>query len=385
MAIGPETSSERERPIVERDLASARSAGLSYVTDQQTGIRRLRSRSGFRYIGIDGRPVKDIEALRRIRALAIPPAWTSVWICPSAAGHVQATGRDARGRKQYRYHRQWREVRDENKFHRMIAFGRLLPVVRGRIARDLEAPGLGRNKVLATLVRLLDLSAIRVGNDEYAHHNKSYGLTTLQDRHAKVNGSTIHLHFRGKAGRQHVLTIEDPGLARIVKRCQDLPGQELFQWRDKQGTLHDVTSGDVNAYLAEISGEVFTSKDFRTWTGTVLAAREFHALGEGTSRTRARGNIGRAIAGVAARLGNTPAVCRKCYIHPAILEAYQDGTLLRSMRRAGKSKPASPGPHLGRQEAVVLAVLRRKARDESGDHLQKKLEASLRRAKVHRV
>jgi DNA topoisomerase-1 len=375
------TEMDKTKKETAPEVATARSAGLQYVTDQQTGIRRLRAGGGFAFLSSTGRHLKDAAVLKRIRSLAVPPAWKDVWICPSAHGHIQATGRDARGRKQYRYHRHWHEARDEKKFDRMIAFGRVLPRIRHRVRGDLRSPGLGRKKILAAIVRLLDLCAIRVGNDEYASHNNSYGLTTLRNRHAKVNGSTIHLRFRGKAGKEHSLSVEHPGLARIVKKCQDLPGQELFQWVDETGKARAISSGHVNEYLAEITGEGFTSKDFRTWTGTVVAAlalREFKEIG---SQTRARANIVRAIERVAARLGNTPAVCRKCYVHPAILNSYLDGTLCRALHPDTKVEPrASHG--LRFEERAVLRLLKQQQSGRGEKGLRKKLRQSLSRAKA---
>lgn len=319
----------------------------------------------------------DTNVLKRINALAIPPAWKDVWICPSANGHLQATGRDARGRKQYRYHPRWREIRDENKFARMIAFGRALPKIRRRIRRDLRARGLGRDKILATIVRLMDLSAIRIGNDEYAHENKSYGLTTLKGRHARVNGNTIHFRFRGKSGKRHELSIANPRLARIVKKCQHLPGQELFQWVDEAGAVHDVTSDEVNVYLREISGSDFTSKDFRTWIGTVGAACALTESAGAVSQTRR--HINRAIEQVARRLGNTPAVCKKCYIHPAILDFFRDGSLVPALSNQA-TNPARSQSGLRSEEAAVLALLWQQRRGEK-KNLSEKLRSPSRRLK----
>lgn len=355
------------------EVAAAHEAGLRYVGAQREGIRRVRAGQGFRYVNAKGRRVIDTETLRRIRSLAIPPAWKDVWICPHTNGHIQATGRDDRKRKQYRYHNHWREVRDENKFNRMIAFGRALPRIRSRVRRDLRAQGLGRAKVLAAVVRLMDLSAIRIGNDEYAHDNKSYGLTTLRNHHATVNGSKIHLRFRGKSGKDHAITIEHPKLSRIVRRCQDLPGQELFGYIDESGEVRDVSSGDVNAYLLEISGSDFTSKDFRTWTGTVLAARALSEVEPAKSGRQVKRNIVHAIERVAERLGNTPAVCKKCYVHPEILESYRDGTL--SSRFNTWKKVAGLPP----EEATVVALLKARAR-RSAEPLEKRLKHSLKAA-----
>lgn len=336
--------------------ASARVAGLRYVSPALPGIGRRRARGGFRYVGPGGEPVREADTLARIRALAIPPAWEDVWICPLATGHLQATGRDGRGRKQYRYHARWRAVRDANKYDHTLAFAAALPGIRARVAADLARPGLPRAKVMATVVSLLEETLIRVGNDEYARANRSYGLTTLHDRHVQIEGTALRFQFRGKAGKRHNVALRDGRLARVVRQCRDVPGRELFQYVDEQGERQRVGSGDVNAYLREASGQDFTAKDFRTWAGTVLAAA---ILAEGeppTSDAQAKGCVARAVEGVAERLGNTPAVCRKCYVHPAVLEAYRAGTL------AGAVPPREEGPAaseaLQRQEAAVLALLK---------------------------
>ncbi|HVM45820.1 MAG TPA: DNA topoisomerase IB, partial [Candidatus Thermoplasmatota archaeon] len=295
--------------------AAAKAAGLRYVSDAQPGIERVKRGSGFAYLR-DGKPVRDEETLARIRKLAIPPAWTDVWICPSENGHLQATGRDARGRKQYRYHPKWRELRDEAKYHRVLAFGRALPKIRARAARDLRREGLPREKVLAAIVHLLDTTFMRVGNDEYRRSNGSHGLTTLQDHHARIGRGKVVFAFRGKAGKEHSIEVEDARLARIVKHCQDLPGQELFQYLDEEGEVRDVGSADVNEYLRDITGEDFTAKDFRTWAGTVLAAVALQEVATYETKAEAKRNVTAAIERVAKRLGNTPAVCRKCYVHP---------------------------------------------------------------------
>jgi DNA topoisomerase I len=333
---------------------SAREAGLRYVSDSRPGIGRRRRGKGFEYIGPGGETVRDPETLARIRSLAVPPAWTDVWICPDPRGHIQATGRDARGRKQYRYHPKWQETRDATKFDRMIAFGLALPGIRERTEEDLAKPGLPREKVLAAVVRLLEATLIRVGNDEYARDNSSYGLTTLKDRHAEIEGSTVEFRFRGKGGKLHRATVDDRRLARIVKRCQDLPGQELFQYVDDDGEVRDVDSIDVNDYVRDITGQDFTAKDFRTWAGTVAAAWALEGFEAFDSEAEAKRNVVEAIESVAARLGNTPAVCRKCYVHPAILDAYMDGSIPGAMtRRAGKARSAGLEP----EEAVVLGLL----------------------------
>lgn len=307
--------------------AAAEAAGLRYVSDASPGIRRTRSGKGFRYAGPDGRAIRDAATLDRIRALAIPPAYTDVWICPSPNGHIQATGRDARGRKQYRYHPRWREVRDETKFGRMLAFSAALPALRRRVDRDLGRPGLPREKVLATVVRLLESTSIRVGNDEYARTNNSFGLTTLRDKHVEIAGSTVRFEFRGKSGKVHQCDITDRRLARIVQRCQAIPGEELFQYLDDEGARQTIDSGDVNAYLREITGQDFTAKDFRTWAGTLLAVEALRAAGPQRSARAVKSAIVSAIDQVAEALNNTRAVCRKYYVHPAVLDAFQDGRL----------------------------------------------------------
>ncbi len=343
---------------------SAREAGLRYVTDARPGIGRRRRGTGFTYLGSDGKAIRDRETLARIRSLAIPPAWTGVWICPDPRGHLQATGRDARGRKQYRYHPRWREVRDATKYERTVAFGLALPSIRERIDRDMSNPGLPREKVLATVVGLLEATLIRVGNREYARENRSYGLTTLRDHHVDVDGPTIEFHFRGKRGKEHRVTVEDPELAEVVKRCQDVPGQELFQYLDPDGRRQTVDSSDVNDYLREISGQDFTAKDFRTWAGTVAAAWALEEFEEFDSEAQAKRNVVQAIEKVAATLGNTPAVCRKCYVHPAILDAYMEGSTLGALRRrAGKMAESLGG--LEPEEAAVLALLQHRLSQEA--------------------
>jgi DNA topoisomerase-1 len=346
---------------------SAEQAGLRYVTDHQPGIHRIRVGAGFRYRTPTGALVRDSATLKRIRSLAIPPAWTDTWICSDPRGHLQAVGRDARRRKQYRYHPRWREVRDENKYNRMISFGEVLPKFRQQVHRDIRRQGLGREKVLAAVVRLLELSALRVGNDEYANHNHSYGLTTLRHRHAAVSGSTITFRFRGKSGKSQRAAIEHPILSRIVRQCQDLPGQDLFQYVDAEGKTHDITSGDVNDYLMAITGKDFTAKDFRTWTGTVLAAlvlREFEPMG---SKAKVKRNIVRAIEQVAQRLGNTPSVCKKCYTHPVILESYLDGALVAALRHTAEREIRTSLKRLRPEEAAVIALLQQRLQVTGGD------------------
>jgi DNA topoisomerase I len=343
--------------IVPEAIAAARAAGLRYVNDGDRGIRRWRHGKGFVYVDATGKRVRDAATLRRIRDLVVPPAWTDVWICSNERGHLQATGRDTKGRKQYRYHTEWRSVRDETKFERMIEFGEVLPRIRARVEADLARAGLPREKVLATVVRLLDVTLIRVGNDEYAKKNRSYGLTTLREDHVDVRGARIRFHFRGKAGKKHFIEVEDPKLARIVRRCQDIPGHELFHYVDEDGQPRVVESGDVNEYLRDISGCDFTAKDFRTWAGTVLAASALSRCADFSSEREAKRLVVGAIRSVAERLGNTPAVCRKSYIHPVVVESFIYPA--REVRVRRKIRHAS-GLHVG--EAEVLALLRRHAK-----------------------
>jgi DNA topoisomerase I len=341
---------------------AAASAGLRYVSDRAPGIKRRRTATGFAYVDVDGRTIRDERELKRIRSLVIPPAWTDVWICANPSGHLQATGRDARGRKQYRYHPRWRTVRDEAKYDRLPSFAAALPAVRRRVARDLAEPILSFNKVVAAVVQLLERTLIRVGNDEYARSNRSYGLTTLESAHARITGSTLRFRFRGKSGKFHDIALSDARLARIVRRCQELPGRQLFQYIDDDGEIHDVGSADVNEYLREASGEDFTAKDFRTWSGTVLAAQALYAMSAATSMTAAKQNVVSAIDDVAGALGNTRSVCRKCYVHPAVLDSYLDGTLLDVPARA-MSRAARPvGTGLSAAEKAVVGLLARRAR-----------------------
>ena len=339
----------------------AQAAGLRYVSDMSPGIKRKRAGKYFSYIGLDGKPIHDAAELKRIRALAIPPAWTNVWICPKPNGHIQATGRDAKGRKQYRYHPRWRAVRDETKYHRMIAFGEALPAIRARVTQDLARPGkLSREKVLAAVILLLDATSIRVGNEEYARENRSYGLTTLRNRHVAISGSSIRFHFRGKSGKEHRVTIRNKRLARVVKDCQELPGHELFQYVDADQQPSTIESADVNAYLRQITGQDFTAKDFRTWTGTVAAAVALEQLGKPETETQAKKNINLAIETTANHLGNTKAVCRKCYVHPGIIDAYLEGTLLDTFQHYEVTEHALEKEHEGLQpdEQNVLQFLK---------------------------
>ncbi|MDE2488925.1 MAG: DNA topoisomerase IB [Alphaproteobacteria bacterium] len=308
-------------------MEDLKAAGLSYVSDHGPGIRRRRFGAGFSYRNPDGTALTDEAALDRIRKLAIPPAWTDVWICPDPRGHIQATGRDQKGRKQYRYHSRWRQVRDDNKYHRVIDFGRALPRLRARVDKDLKQAGLHRDKVLAAVVRLMEITLIRVGNEEYAKQNKSFGLTTFRNRHARVRGSEAVFEFRGKSGKAHRTGIRDRRLARIIKACQELPGQHLFEYIDDDGALRTVESADVNDYLRDAMGEDFSAKDFRTWAGTVNAARALAMAPECGSATEAKRHISTCVKAVAGLLGNTAAVCRSAYIHPVVLTAYEEGAL----------------------------------------------------------
>jgi DNA topoisomerase-1 len=350
-------------PLVDVEAkAHARAAGLHYVTDASPGLTRRTSARGPRYFNANGRAVKDAATLGRIKRLAIPPAWTDVWICRDPDGHTQATGRDARGRKQYRYHPDWRSTRDEAKFNRTLLFGRALPRIRRRVARDLRRPGLGREKVLAAMVRLLETTLIRVGNEEYYHANHSVGLTTMRDRNVSIRGGVLHFAFRGKAGKRHEIDLADPHLARIVRRTQDLPGQELFQYIDEAGTRQRVSSTDVNDYLHRIGGEDFSAKDFRTWAGTVLAALALQEFEKFDSQAQAKRNLVEAIERVARRLGNTPTICRKCYIHPVILESYLDGQAVRLLRKRTENALRDRIAGLSAPEGAVLAFLQMRLR-----------------------
>lgn len=337
---------------------AAESAGLTYVSDEEPGIRRLKAGKGFSYKGPDGKTIRDEKVLARIRKLAIPPAYTDVWICPDPRGHIQATGRDARGRKQYRYHPRWREVRDSTKFEHMLDFARALPAIRERVDKDMRLRGLPREKVLATIVHLLETTLIRVGNMDYAKQNKSFGLTTLRDRHIDVEGGQLRFEFKGKSGKTWRLQVKDRRVARVVKACQDVPGQHLFQYIDEDGDRQRVTSTDVNTYLREISGRDITAKDFRTWAGTVLAAlalQEFEAFDSGA---KAKKNVRAAIEKVSARLGNTPTICRKCYIHPEILNCYLEGALVDGVRQETEAELRDELASLRPEEAAVLGLLK---------------------------
>lgn len=338
-------------------MDSAEAAGLRYVSDTMPGIRRKGTGKGFTYVDAGGTPIQNGTELARIKALVIPPAWTDVWICPSSHGHIQVTARDARGRKQYRYHPKYREVRDATKFDRMLEFSHLLPKLRTRVEQDLLKEGLPRDKVLASIVRLLEKSLIRIGNDEYARDNKSYGLTTMKRRHVEVTGHTLRFDFRGKSGLMHSVAVTDRRVARIVQHCQELPGQELFQYLDDDGKRQTVDAGDINDYLRRATGSEVTAKDFRTWSGTMLAAFELRALGPGANEKEAKANVVQAIDRVAKRLGNTRAVCRKYYIHPVVLQSYLAGSVLPTPPTPSDQKRERPSGALRRDELVVLAFI----------------------------
>lgn len=355
---------------------AAEYAGLSYVGDEKPGIRRKRSGKGFTYRTATGRTVADIATIKRIRSLAIPPAWTDVWICSSSNGHIQATGRDARGRKQYRYHARFREVRESTKYHHMLAFAASLPAIRRKVQEHLSLRGLPREKVLATVVHLLEATLIRVGSDEYARTNKSYGLTTLKNRHVDVEGSALKFNFKGKSGKIWKLDLRDRRIAKVIRACQELPGQELFQYVDENGENRDVTSSDVNAYLREISDEDITAKDFRTWHGTVLAAIALQEFEKFDSQAGAKRNIRDAIQKVAARLGNTPTICRKCYIHPEIFTTYIEGSLLLEVKRKVEEELREDLSALRPEEAAVLTLLRNRLNLTLKDKLQASLKAA---------
>ena len=346
-------------PLLRDSPAAARAAELRYVSDEDPGIRRLRRGRGFVYRSANGKPIRDDKLLRRIASLAIPPAWTDVWICPSPEGHIQATGRDARGRKQYRYHSRWRQVRDQAKYHDVLHFAERLPKLRRRLARDLKNPHLSKAKVIATVLCLMEQTRIRVGNDCYAETNGSYGLTTLRDQHAKINGHFVEFRFKGKGGKLYRHSVEDKKLAQIVKRCRDIPGQRLFQYVDERGANRPVTSSDVNDYLDETMGFPFTAKAFRTWAGTVGAVRLLHDCPRHPTVTQARRTVATAIAAVAEQLGNTPAICKKCYVHPAVVEAYTEGKLHKAFGACLNEARRRPRPGLRIDEAAVLALLSR--------------------------
>ena len=336
---------------------AAESAGLTYVSDEQPGLRQQPAGEGFVYLRPNGSPLRDEATLERVRKLAIPPAWTEVWICPKANGHLQATGRDARGRKQYRYHPRFRELRESTKYEHMLAFAHALPALRQAVQSHMALRGLPREKVLAAVVHLLETTLIRVGNDDYAKSNKSYGLTTLRDGHLQVDGAELRFRFKGKSGKTWQLQLRDRRVANILKACQELPGQRLFQYQDEGGELRDVTSADVNAYLKQVTGKDITAKDFRTWAGTVMAALALQEVLQFDSQALAKKNLRAAIEHVASRLGNTPTICRKCYIHPEVLTAYAQGELLLEMQHEVRAELKRDLAILRPEEAAVLALL----------------------------
>jgi DNA topoisomerase-1 len=353
------------RPPADPARAAA-AVDLKYVSNESPGICRKRAGAGFTFVNARGKPVRDEATLRRIKSLVIPPAWSEVWISPDPAGHLQATGLDARHRKQYRYHPRFREVREQTKYTRMLDFAEALPKIRRRVNRDLKLPGLPREKVLAAVVKLLETTLIRVGNDEYAKSNQSFGLTTLRDKHARITGSRIRFEFKGKSGVEHDIDLSDPRLAKIVKQCQDLPGQELLQYVDEKGDVRDIGSADVNQYIHAIAGDEFTAKDFRTWAGTVLATIALQELQQFDSQAQAKKNIVRAVESVAEKLGNTKAVCRKCYIHPAVIDSYLDGSLIRTLQKRAQSKLTKEIKSLKPEEAMVLTLLQQRLRRDAG-------------------
>lgn len=365
VAEKPKRRSRRIAEIVTDPVEAAEEAGLRYVSDEQPGYTRKRKGESFQYFDTAGKLIEDETRLLRIKRLAIPPAYREVWICPVANGHIQATGRDDRGRKQYRYHERWRAIRDENKYYRILNFAAQLPRIRRRVQEDLKLPGLKREKVLATVVQLLERTFIRVGNEEYARENKSFGLTTMKDHHVKVIGQKLRFRFRGKAGKEHEVDFTDRRVAKIVRKLQDLPGQHLFQYVNDEGDLCDLTSQDVNDYLREISGQDFTAKDFRTWAGTVLAAMALNAQQKFATTKEAKSNVKAAISAAAKLLGNTPTICRKCYVHPAIVESYLSGNLIEGLQ--SKLDEAETIPDFSDSERAVLNFLRRQVRQKNSE------------------
>ncbi|MBA2469861.1 MAG: DNA topoisomerase IB [Chloroflexia bacterium] len=334
--------------------------GLRHVSDAKPGITRQRRGKGFAFYDTKGELIGEKKKLERFRALAVPPAWTDVWICPTANAHIQATGLDGRSRKQYRYHERWREARDGNKFQQILRFGEALPGIRERVAADLKRPGLPREKVLAAVVRLLEVTLIRVGNAEYAKQNESYGLTTMRKKHVDLDGGDIHFQFAGKSGKEWNLSVHDRRIASVVKKCSELPGYELFKYEDDDGNFKDVTSSDVNLYLKEIGGDEFTAKDFRTWSGTVLAAMALDEFERFDSEAQAKKNVVAAIEHVSRQLGNTPTICRKCYVHPQVLDSYIDGTLAGVLRDEIDETVQEDFPNLEPEEVMVLSFLRKR-------------------------
>jgi DNA topoisomerase-1 len=346
--------------VVTDAIEVAEDAGLRYVSDDQPGYTREAKGDDFEYFDTDGKPIRDEARLLRIRRLAIPPAYRDVWISPSPNGHIQATSRDARGRKQYRYHERWREARAENKYDRMLVFGEALPKIRRQVNKDMGLRDLPQKKVLATVVNLLGRTFIRIGNEEYARENKSFGLTTMQGRHVDVKGAKLSFRFRGKSGVQHEIDVNDRRLANIIRKLQDLPGQDIFQYEDEAGEVRNVSSQDVNDYLQEMTGEAFTAKDFRTWAGTVLTAMALSAQGPVENETQAKKNIKVAIAAVAKILGNTPTICRKCYVHPVVLESYLDGDMIEGLKQKTEEALSENLEDLRAEEAAVMSFIQAK-------------------------
>lgn len=355
---------------------AAKEAGLRYVSDALPGITRKRSGKSFRYFNASGKLIRDRKTLDRIRSLVIPPAWKDVWICPLAHGHIQAVGRDTRRRKQYIYHPDWRIIRDETKYDQMLAFARMLPKIRRRVRADLSKRGLSREKVLATVVKLLEVTHIRVGNEEYAKSNHSFGLTTFRRKHVDVGQSIIRFEFRGKSGIEHEVDVHDRKLASILRACHELPGQELFQYVDENGEVHDVTSNDVNAYLQEITGSNFTAKDFRTWAGTSLAAKALHEAEEYESETAAKRIVTQAIRLVAQRLGNTVSVCRKCYVHPAVIDAYLDRSLSTYLQVQSTPAERTTLIRLSSEETAIVKLLQRQRRRRESDSKSRRVQSA---------
>ena len=370
-----ESSDSVETIVDPKDAAE--SVGLKYVSDGRAGVRRKKVGTGFAYTRADGSKLLEKDILKRIKALAVPPAWTDVWICPFSDGHIQATGRDAKGRKQYRYHARFREVRESTKYEHVVAFAAALPGIREKVGEHMALRGLPREKVLATVVHLLETTLIRVGNDEYADQNKSYGLTTLKTRHVAIDGNEVRFRFTGKSGKQWSLRVRNRRVAKIIKACQELPGQELLQYVDEAGNCQDVTSTDVNDYLKEITGRDITAKDFRTWAGTVLAAMALSELDSFDSAAQAKRNLRAAIEKVSGKLGNTPTICRKCYVHPEVLNSYMDGNLVLELKSKAESELREDVQSLKPEEAAVLALLRRRLAKEAERPAAKKHRAKV--------
>lgn len=355
-----------ESPATADPAEAARSAGLRYVSDGEAGLGREKRGDGFVLLRANGAEVKDPATLERVRKLAIPPAWTDVWICASADGHLQATGRDVKGRKQYRYHPRFREAREETKYEHMLEFARALPAIRRELVDHMGLRGLPREKVLATVVHLLETTLIRVGNDDYARENRSYGLTTLRDKHVAIEGAQLRFQFKGKSGKAWQLQVRDRRVAKVVRACQDLPGQRLFQYLDEDGELREVTSSDVNAYLREISGRDITAKDFRTWAGTVMAALALQEVEHADTQAALKKNVRAAVERVAARLGNTPAICRKCYVHPEVFAAHAEGELLLEVRDEARAELRDDASLRAEEKAVLKLLEARLSRTLEG-------------------